>query len=267
MKGKKPRKPDEEQLKLLEKLAPIDDGFFEVMMQDPETCEELLQVFLDNPKLRIKKETVVGQKSIHIVGKRSVRVDAYAEGNEDKVFNIEIQKADNDNHVKRVRYNASAITVYKSEPGDRFSHVQELYVIYVSKFDVLKSGLAVSHAEMTCRETGEILEDGLHTIYINAEHDDGSKIARLMRDFLNPDMNNAEFPRTSQRVQKMKHDEKGAKDMCEAIEEYAKEYAKERVIETAIEELTFMGASKEKIIARLKEKFSLSDEQIATYFQ
>lgn len=271
MKDKKPRKTEEEQLRIVAGLRPIDDGFFEMMIQDPGTCEELLQVFLENPALRIKKDTVVGQKSIRIVGKRSVRVDAYAEGKEDEVFNIEIQKADNDNHVKRVRYNASAITVYKSEPGDRFEHVQELYVIYVSKFDVLGNGLTVSHAGMTCSETGELLNDGLHEIYINAEHDDGSKTARLMKEFLNPDMNNPEFPKTSRRVQEMKHNEKEAAIMCEAIEEYAKKYAeeavKEAVINTTIEELLNLDISVDKVIERLKEKFSLTDEQIAAYLK
>lgn len=140
MKEKKQRKTNAEQLLIVEKLRPIDDGFFEVMMEDPDTCEELLQIFMEKADLKIRKATVTGQKSIHIIGKRSIRVDAYAEGEEDVVYNIEIQKADNDNHVKRVRYNASAITVNRSEPGDRFEHVQEVYIIYVSNFDVLQNG-------------------------------------------------------------------------------------------------------------------------------
>ena len=88
---KKPRKTEKRQLEIVRQLRPIDDCFFEVMMEDPDACEELLQVVLENPLLRIKKETVSGQKSIRIIGKRSIRVDAYAEGNEDTVFNIEIQ--------------------------------------------------------------------------------------------------------------------------------------------------------------------------------
>ena len=129
MDQKRPRKTEERQLEIVRQLRPIDDCFFEVMMEDPDACEELLQVVLENPLLRIKKETVSGQKSIRIIGKRSIRVDAYAEGNEHTVFNIEIQRADNENHVKRVRYNASVITVNRSEPGDLFDQVQELFVI------------------------------------------------------------------------------------------------------------------------------------------
>ncbi len=167
--------------------------FFEVMMEDPDACEELLQVVLENPLLRIKKETVSGQKSIRIIGKRSIRVDAYAEGNEHTVFNIEIQRADNENHVKRVRYNASVITVNRSEPGDLFEQVQELFVIYIADFDVLRNGRTISHAEMTCAETGVTLNDGLHEIFVTTIGKDNNKIARLMREYKNPDMNNPEF--------------------------------------------------------------------------
>ena len=267
MGGKKPRKTEPEQIAIVQRLRPIDDGFFEVMLEDPDTGEELLQVFLEMPNLKIKKDTVTGQKSIRIIGKRSIRVDAYAEGEEDVVYNIEIQKADDDNHVKRVRYNASAITVSRSEPGDKFEHVQEVYVIYVSNFDVLKNGRTISHAEMVCKETGIPLNDGLHEIYITTTGNDDSKIARLMEEFLNPDMNNPEFPKTSKRVQAMKHDPKEVAVVCSLIEEYADKKAEAAAIEATVEELIEMNISKEKIIARLKFKYNLNDEQIAAYLE
>lgn len=255
MKEKKQRKTNAEQLLIVEKLRPIDDGFFEVMMEDPDTCEELLQIFMEKADLKIRKDTVTGQKSIHIIGKRSIRVDAYAEGEEDVVYNIEIQKADNDNHVKRVRYNASAITVNRSEPGDRFEHVQEVYIIYVSNFDVLQNGRTISHAEMICKETGESLQDGLHEIYVTTTGKEDNKIARLMKEFLNPDMNNPEFPKTSRRVQAMKHDPKEVAIVCKAIEEYADK----RAIETAIETYQECGISRDIIVQKIKNRFALSD--------
>ena len=150
MKEKKQRKTNAEQLLIVEKLRPIDDGFFEVMMEDPETCEELLQIFMEKADLKIRKATV---------------------------------------------------TVNRSEPGDRFEHVQEVYIIYVSNFDVLQNGRTISHAEMICKETGESLQDGLHEIYVTTTGKEDNKIARLMKEFLNPDMNNPEFPKTSRRVQ------------------------------------------------------------------
>ena len=262
MDQKRPRKTEERQLEIVRQLRPIDDCFFEVMMEDPDACEELLQVVLENPLLRIKKETVSGQKSIRIIVKRSIRVDAYAEGNEHTVFNIEIQRADNENHVKRVRYNASVITVNRSEPGDLFEQVQELFVIYIADFDVLRNGRTISHAEMTCAETGVTLNDGLHEIFVTTIGKDNNKIARLMREYKNPDMNNPEFPKQSKRVQEMKHDSKEAEKMCSLVEEYARE----KVIQEAIESAVEFDRPKEETIARLIKKFGLTEEKAQEYY-
>ena len=212
MKEKKQRKTNAEQLLIVEKLRPIDDGFFEVMMEDPDTCEELLQIFMEKADLKIRKDTV---------------------------------------------------TVNRSEPGDRFEHVQEVYIIYVSNFDVLQNGRTISHAEMICKETGESLQDGLHEIYVTTIGKEDNKIARLMKEFLNPDMNNPEFPKTSRRVQAMKHDPKEVAIVCKAIEEYADK----RAIETAIETYQECGISRDMMAQKIKNRFALSDDQIAAYLK
>lgn len=212
MKEKKQRKTNAEQLLIVEKLRPIDDGFFEVMMEDPDTCEELLQIFMEKADLKIRKDTV---------------------------------------------------TVNRSEPGDRFEHVQEVYIIYVSNFDVLQNGRTISHAEMICKETGESLQDGLHEIYVTTTGKEDNKIARLMKEFLNPDMNNPEFPKTSRRVQAMKHDPREVAIVCKAIEEYADK----RAIETAIEIYQECGISRDMIAQKIKNRFALFDDQIAAYLK
>ena len=262
MDQKRPRKTEERQLEIVRQLRPIDDCFFEVMMEDPDACEELLQVVLENPLLRIKKETVSGQKSIRIIGKRSIRVDAYAEGNEHTVFNIEIQRADNENNVKRVRYNASVITVNRSEPGDLFEQVQELFVIYIADFDVLRNGRTISHAEMTCVETGVALNDGLHEIFVTTIGKDNNKIARLMREYKNPDMNNPEFPKQSKRVQEMKHDSKEAEKMCKLVEDYKLE----GIIQGVIEAYVDAGLDEKMILFKLVKKFNLTEEKAQEYY-
>lgn len=162
MNEKKPRKDDDAQLAIVRQLRPIDDVFFEVMMEDSDACEELLQVVLENPLLRIKKKP----------------------------------------------------------------HVQELYVIYIADFDVFENGRTISHAEMTCQETGIPVNDGLHEVFVTTVGSDDSKVARLMREYKNPDMNNPEFPKQSKRVQEMKHSEKEAGVMCTLVKNYAEERAK-----------------------------------------
>ena len=172
---KKERRSLEEQKKIVAKFRGIDDVFFELLIDDPGVCEEFLQTVLEKPGLHIKPETLKPQKDIKYLVNRSIRVDAYVEGKEDIVFNIEVQRSDACNHVKRARYNASAITVKRSEPGDDFEHVQELYIIYLTEHDFLEGGKTIYHATMTVQETGEVLEDGLHEVYVNTACNDGSK--------------------------------------------------------------------------------------------
>lgn len=90
--------------------------------------------------------------------------------------NVEVQRADKDDHLRRVRFNASSITVKESNPGEKFRDVIELYVIYISEFDFFKGGKAIYHIDKILRETGIVVDDGLHEIFVNTAVDDGKDI-------------------------------------------------------------------------------------------
>ena len=238
-KSKKDRKTDDEVMQIIRNLRLIDDVLFEKFMEDYAACEELLQVILENPQLKVKPETLVAQKSLRNLAKRSVRLDAYIEGIEDKVYNIEIQRSDNCNHVKRVRYNASTITVNKSEPGDEFEHVQDVIVVYISEFDMFGAGKTIYHVENVVKETGKTVNDGLMSVYVNTEVIDNTLIGELMQCFLKTDFEDNNFPNISRRMRELKHGEED-EIMCKSVEEYAerkaKEAAKEAAVKGAIEE-------------------------------
>ena len=233
-KSKKNRKTDEEVIQIIRNLRLIDDVLFEKFMEDAAACEELLQVILENSRIKVKPETLVAQKSLRNLAKRSVRLDAYIEGVEDRVYNIEIQRSDNCNHVKRVRYNASTITINKSEPGDEFEDVQDVIVIYISEFDMFGAGKTVYHVENVIRETGNPVNDGLMSVYVNTEVADDSLISDLMQCFLKTDFKDDKFPNISRRMKELKHGEEDEK-MCKSVEEYAERKAKETAKEAAKE--------------------------------
>ena len=243
---KKPRKSDEEKRAIVMAYRPIDDAFFEKVVEDPKVLEEMLQVFLDNPKLRIKPETVVAQKSIRNLQGRSIRADAYAEGQEDIVFNVEIQRANNCNHLKRMRYIASLITANRSEPGDAFDDVQEVYVIYVSETDILETRRTLTHIDKVIRETGTVVNDGLHEMLVNAEVPSDTKASRYMDEFIKPHISSDEFINLKNRVNGIKSDEKEVNMMCKSVEAYAQKRAKEDITE-GIRNLASNGVSIELI--------------------
>lgn len=74
---------------------------------------------------------------------RSVRLDALCTLGNGEKCNIEVQRSDNDNHIKRVRFNAASITVKESQVNEKFQDVAEVYVVYISKFDIFNRGRTI----------------------------------------------------------------------------------------------------------------------------
>lgn len=266
---KKARRTDEEKLELVSSLVVMDDAMFEAMCESPEFIEEMLQTIFGNPNLRIIYDSVVAQKSIKNLKGRSVRLDAYVLGEEDKVFNIEIQCADNCNHVKRVRYNASVITANNSEPGDEFDDIQDLCVVYITQKDFLKKGLTMYHVQNTIQETHDVVDNGLTEIYVNPENNDGSKVAELMALFNKKELDDNDrkkFPCTYKKFHSLKHDKSEVNHMCEKIEKYAKKYAEEEKIGVCISMCIKFNQSREETISELIQRFNLTEEDAEEYY-
>lgn len=257
---KKARGTDEEKLELLSSLVVMDDAMFEAMCESPEFIEEMLQTILGNPDLRIIYDSVAIQKSINNLKGISVRLDAHVLGEEDKVFNIEIQCADNCNHVKQVKDNASVITANNYEPGVEFDNINPICVVYITQKDFLKKGLTVYHVQKIVQETQEVV-DGVTKIYVNTENNDGSKVAELMALFNKTELDDndrKEFPETYKRFQSLKHDKEGVDYMCEKIENYARKYEDERLEEFARK---YAQEEKNEVCIKMCMKFNLSPEE------
>lgn len=217
----------------IQKLRPIDDSFIRKLGEDKGVCEELLQVVLGIPELQVLENTV--QKDIHNVDTRSVTVDLLCKAGNNTRFSVEVQKADNDNHLKRVRYNGSCVQILSLEKGTHFEKLPDVYMIYITETDIFKRGKTIYHFDHTLRETGEVIENGYHEIYVNAEINDGTELAEYMGIFKSSDvMDNKKFPNICNTVRYYKEG-KGRSKMCAVVEEYAKEYAKEYVKEKTLE--------------------------------
>ena len=122
----------------IQALRPMDDVFFEVLIQQPGVCEEMLRVLLDCPDLIVLD--IHAQHSIRNLLKRSVRLDALCHLPDNKLVNIEIQNENNTNHFKRVRYNEACVTTQATDPGTDFENIPTVYSLYISDFDMFKKG-------------------------------------------------------------------------------------------------------------------------------
>lgn len=247
---------DKRLIRAVEQLRPIDDDFFHKLAEDPKFCEEMLQVILQKKDLNIIK--TVPQKSLKNIGSRSVILDVLCKDSDGNYYNIEVQKKNDDHHQKRVRYNESSLDTYISEKGTKFGELPDIYIVYLSSFDYFKENQTIYHVDRILRETGTIVNNGIHEIYVNTAIDDGTDIAGLMRIFKSTKAEQDErFPRICSRIRYFK-EERGKTDMCSVVEEYAKEVAAEAVRKTASE---LILSNVEDAIIHRATKLSLEEIQ------
>jgi len=210
--------PDKKNFEKYAKLLnPIDDLMFCKMAEHKDFCEEILRVILEDDRLTVL-EAIPQWQGKNLTG-RSVVLDAKCVTGDGRQINIEVQKADDDNHLKRARYNAAVLTTNISETGKRFEFIPDVCIVFISKFDIFDSGLPLYHIDKVVRETGQVIEDGLTEIFVNTVNYDGSKPSRLMKLFTENDAySNDEFPVTSELKSRLKSSEGGSRAMNEILE-------------------------------------------------
>ena len=112
-----------------------------------------------------------------------------------------------------------------------------MYLIFLTKFDIFREKHTIYHMERVIKETGTVVENGTHEIYVNTAIDDGTEIAKRMQYFKKSAGVHQKFQKLSKRVQYFKESQKGVTEMCELVEEYAKKYAEEYAKKYAEEEV------------------------------
>ena len=213
----------EEKIEQVKNFRPIDDTFFEVMADDIGVCQEMLRIILEDEKL-IVKDVIVQSSERNLYG-RSVRLDALCILGNGKKCNVEVQRSNKDHHLKRVRFNASVITVRDSQTDDKFEETIDLIVVYISEFDIFKRGRVIYHVDSEIRETQEKVDDGLERVFVNTAVKDGTTISEYMDCFLQKEIDNAKFPKLTNRVHYLKHEEGGVNAVCEIMRKYSEEVA------------------------------------------
>lgn len=262
-------KTSEEKIEQVKELRPIDDVFFEVLAEDPGVCEEILRVIMNDEGLVV--ESVIVQSSKRNIYGRSVRLDTLCILSSGKRVNIEVQRSDNDDHLRRVRFNSASITVKDSQIGGAFKEIVDVYVVYISQFDIFKGNSPIYHVDKVVRETGETIDDGSAEIYVNTTIKDGSNVSDLMDCFTQKMVDNPKFPRLSNRVKWLKTTKGGAVAVCEVMERYQAEAVskadREASIRTLVESYCDFDASRETIINKLISKFQLTETEASAKYE
>lgn len=240
----------EEKLEKVRLLRPIDDVLFEVLASKPGVCEEILRTIMCDPKL-VVNDVIVQSSERNIYGK-SVRLDALCVlGNKTKC-NIEVQRADTDDHLRRARFNAASITVKDSNAGDHYENVLDVYIVYISQSDILHGEKTIYHIDKVIRENGEVIDDGEHEIFVNTAVNDESDIADLMACFMKPEFNDPKFPVLSSAMKDLKSTEGGISAVCEVMQYYENLAVKNALIDKIRNLMESFGMSAEQVMEGMK---------------
>jgi hypothetical protein len=256
----------------VKKLNPIDDEMFRKMAENKNFCQEILRVILNDDKL-IVIEAVPQWNGSNLQG-RSVILDAKCIRGDGTQVDIEVQKEDNDDHQRRVRYNGAILTTNVSDTGTKFEKVPDVCVVYITAFDIFKGGHTIYHIDRVIRETKEVVENGFNEVYVNTEIKDGTNVSELMEIFVSDTVYNDKFPETSREKRRYKNSEGGIEGMSTIVENLVNEGRVEGMVKvlmnladkgliTLQEAIDNSGLSKEefmKITNELKEENNVGIE-------
>lgn len=142
------------------------------------------------------------------------------------------------------------------DPGDYFNKLAETYIIFITEKDVWRDGLGLYHFDRICRETGKLMNDGVHIVYVNGEYRDNTPLGALMSDFSCNDPDDIKNPVLSNRVRYLKKTEKGVASMCKMMEDMRSEAEKIGADGRTIEMIFDMAENDEPIekIAKYAKK-------------
>lgn len=161
----------------------IRDAFmFAAVMSDPEICRRVLELALGIPisEVHIQTEKTMSYHSEY----HGVRLDVYAADVNRTRFNVEMQVTLQKFLSKRSRYYHDQIDMDALLTENSYEDLPDTYVIFICDFDPFGDGLYRYSTGTYCEETGNRINDGVKTIYLNAHGKNRKDIPEELLEFL-----------------------------------------------------------------------------------
>ena len=179
----------------------------------------------------------------------------------------EIQRKDEIDPTKRIRYNGSLMDAEFLAKGMDYKDLPDRIHFYISENDIWHCGKAIYPVGKTLGDTGIPYDDGEYIFFVNAAVDDGSRIAKLMNYFKTADPDDDSEGELSKRVRYLKKEEGGVEIMCEVsdrIMERGRKIGEEQGIKIGEAQGRKIGSEKKAQSTALNlSRMGLTPEQIA----
>ena len=249
----------EERIREIQSFNLLSDVFMSVALRDVPACQHILRILTGFNDLKVKD--VRTQYAISQIKTHSVRLDVLAETGNGKLYHIEIQRKDEIDPPKRIRYNGSLMDAEFLAKGMDYKDLPDRIHFYISENDIWHCGKAIYPVGKTLGDTGITYDDGEYIFFVNAAVDDGSRIAKLMNYFKTADPDDDSEGELSKRVRYLKKEEGGMDIMCEVsdrIMERGRKFGEEQLLHKQVQKKLAKGMN----IADIAEALEETEERI-----
>ena len=169
--------------KSFQELNLSDRFLFPAALEDPITCRLILECIVEEEigELAVKVEYTRTDNS----ELKCIRLDVYAKDVITEVsYNLEMQNKNEYNLPLRSRYYQAQLDSGSLEPGDKYTDLKPLYVIFICNFDPFGQGLYRYTFSMQCEERELPLNDGVKRIFFSTKGKNDNEVPQILIDFL-----------------------------------------------------------------------------------
>lgn len=250
----------EERLAFARSMNLFSTPFMRVVFKDEKATRYVLRILTGKPDLQIQENLT--EYRISKLDTKDAVLDVIAVDEKGVFYHIEIQLANSDDHIRRVRFYSAMVDSELLEKGTKYTDLPNTYIFYISMNDFMGLGEPIAQVESTIGKKKKTYEDEKHIFYVNAGVDDESEVARLMNFFKLADPNDSSHGELSDRVHLLKCEKEGEEPMCAVTQSFVEEGKIIGVVEylRTVEQL-----SDEQILERIKEYFQLNDYQARAF--
>ena len=259
------QKDHEEDLARLRGFRPVDDTFMRVLFRDNlPLAEFVLRIITGKNDLRLTQEETQKDMS-RLVGARGICLDVHGVDDQNRQYDLEVQRADSGARPERARYHASVLDVENLNAGQQFEELPTTYIIFITENDIWGAGAALYPMDRINAVIGQPFDDRQHILYVNASYEGSDPLGILMHDFLCSDPDDMKTPLLAEKARYLKTDPKGVDIMCKAMEDLREESIQRGIDQNRVESIKNLMQTLKLTAQQAMDALSISAEERAIY--
>ena len=181
-----------------------DFALFLSVMKYPEAHESVLSIIMDEPDLKLAR-VHVEEVVLNAIGKRAIRLDAWAESEDERQFVTEMQNdTQNDDVRRRSRFYQGLLDtpILKAGKKTKYRELPSTIVTFITQEDIFGLDRAMYTFTEQCEEIqGLHLGDGTKKIFLNMSSKKGrAELVSLLQYMKKSELDNPEILVRDERI-------------------------------------------------------------------